>query len=317
MSTHKASIGAQHRVLHEQTPVHYSMPLRAHLGGKSVYLKMECYQPVGSYKIRGLGRLCQQYQADGKKHLVSASAGNAGYATSYAAHELGMDAVVFVPETTPQAAIDNIRAWGAEVRVGGADWDGANEAALAFVEETGGAYIPPFDHPTIWDGHATMADELVQQMPKPDVVVAAVGGGGLASGLLQGMHAHDWADVPLITVETEGAASFATACEKGEHIALDHVDTIAVTLGAHKVCDALWEWRERHTIIPTTVTDAASVSACLKFLDDHYALVEPACGAALSLLYDQSDLLEPYENILVIVCGGVGVSLEQLLQYSA
>ncbi len=280
--------------------------------GRRVFLKMECYQPVGSFKIRGIGKLCQEHVASGKRHLVSSSGGNAGYAAAYAARKLGTPITVFVPTTTKPAAIERITDEKATVKIHGAAWDEADQAARNFVKEVNGGYISPFDHPTIWAGHSTMIDEVVDQCEKPEVIVVAVGGGGLLCGILEGLHRHGWGNIPVLAVETEGAASFAKSIEAGHLITLPAITTIATSLGAKRVTDKLWDWTQHHKIIPTVVSDQDAIAACKRFADDHRALVEPACGAALSVVYNTLPQLGDAKSVLVIVCGGMGISLEQL-----
>lgn len=303
-----------HSPLHIETPVLNSTSLNQ-LTGQQVYLKMECNQPVGSFKIRGIGRLCQELVAQGIKRLVASSGGNAGLSMAYAARQLGVSATVFMPTTTSSQAIELIKREGAGTLVQGAAWDQANKAALAFVSQSHAGYVSPFDHPSIWAGHSTLVDELVTQMQKPDIIVTAVGGGGLACGILQGLERHGWNDVPVLGVETEGAASLNAALQAGQPVKLDKIETIATTLGARQICDELFQRAQHQPVQSVTVTDKQAVNACLQFLDDHHVLVEPACGAALAVAYEQLPIIKQYESVLVVVCGGVGISFQQMLDY--
>lgn len=302
--------------LHIQTPVFISKELNL-LTRKQILLKMDCYQPTGSFKIRGIGKLCQDLVETGHKHLVSSSGGNAGYAVAYAGQKLGVKVTVFVPKTTNPVYLKYLNLEKAEVRMEGDVWDEAHQAAMEFVIETKAAYIPPFDHPTIWSGHATMIDEIVQQCQKPDAVIAAVGGGGLMCGILQGLEKHGWSDMVVCSVETEGAASLAETIKAGKMVTLDKIDTIATSLGAKRIAKRLFEWTQDRPIIPFVVSDADAASACRKFADDHRVLVEPACGAALSVIYNIKRFkpLKSIKSILVIVCGGVGISIDLLDHY--
>lgn len=304
--------------LHIQTPVFNSKPLN-HIAQKTILLKMECYQPTGSFKIRGIGRLCQEMVQEDHKHLVSSSGGNAGYAVAYAGKKLGAKVTVFVPKTTNEIYLRYLAFEGADVKIHGDVWDEAHQAAMDFVKEIQGAYIPPFDHPTIWTGHSTMIDEIVQQCEKPDAIITAVGGGGLMCGILEGLKRQGWNDLAMYSVETEGAASFAESIKAGELVTLDKINTIATSLGAKRVARRLFDWTKERTIIPLVVSDHAAALACRKFADDHRVLVEPACGAALSVIYDIEKFkpLAAHQSILVIVCGGVGISIDLLSKYIA
>lgn len=269
---------------------------------------MECYQPVGSFKIRGIGRLCQYWVSQGKTHLVASSGGNAGVTVAYIGRKLGIKSTIFLPSTSHQIFVDAIKAQGAEVIIKGEVWDETHEAALAFCHTHDGAYIHPFDDPLIWAGHSTLVDELVDDNLKPDAIVTAVGGGGLACGILEGFHHYGWHKVPLFGVQSEGAPSFKAALEAGKPVKLKKINTIASTLGTKHVCDRLLEWTRKHPIQCLTVSDHQAIKACEAFLDDHRIFVEPACGVALAAVYNQLPALQSYQSILVIVCGGVGIS---------
>lgn len=273
---------------------------------------MECFQPVGSFKIRGVGRLCRQYVKDGRTHLVSSSGGNAGYAVAYAGHRLNVKVTVFVPETTSTDVASRIESLGAAVKTHGRVLDETDEEARRFQKETGAAYVPPFDHPTIWAGHATVIEEAVTQCPKPDAVVVSVGGGGLMCGVLAGMHANGWGDVPVIAAETKGTHSLAATIQAGKLVKLDHITSIATSLGAKRVSAEAFAWTKKHEIIPHVVTDQEAVQACQSFADDHRVLVEPACGAALTAVYNKTAVIKRFNSVLVIVCGGIGVTIDKL-----
>jgi L-serine/L-threonine ammonia-lyase len=294
--------------LHVTTPLWKSGPLGA-LMGAPVYLKMEAFQPVGSFKARGIGALCQANVEAGAVRLVCASGGNAGYAAAYAGRQLGVRTTIVVPRITPAWMQDLIRHEDAEVLVQGENWDAAHLYATMLAQAAGSAYIHPFDDPRIWAGHAPLIHEIAETGVKPGVLVVAVGGGGLLCGVLEGMHQVGWVDVPVVAVETEGTASLAAAVRAGRLVTLDKIDSIATTLGARTVAAEALTWTRRHPVTPWVVSDRAALMACLRLADDHRVLVEPACGAALSAVYDRAAPLVEIGPIVVIVCGGAGVSL--------
>lgn len=296
--------------IHHATPLIPSLPLEARLGSP-VWLKLESAQPCASFKLRGMGLACERAVAKGARRLVSSSGGNAGYAVAWAGRELGVPVTVVVPETTGARMRGLIEATGAEVRIEGAAWDDAHAAAARLAEQSGGALLHPFDDPDVWEGHATLIDEVVQAGVRPGVVVVAVGGGGLMCGVVDGLRKHGL-DAPVIAVETHGAASFHDAMQAGEPVTLPAITTIALTMGAKRVCDRAVELAGVHPIEPVLVSDRAAVEACASFLDDHRVLVEPSCGAALSLAYAAHPSLRDRGPVLVVVCGGAAVTRSQL-----
>jgi L-serine/L-threonine ammonia-lyase len=300
--------------LHIETPLLESRTLSL-AANRTVWLKMEALQPPGSFKIRGIGHAFSHYVRRGARRLISSSGGNAGIAVAYAGRQLQVPVLVVVPEPTTERAIELIRQQGADVRVHGASWQEANELALSMVTDSD-AFLHPFDNPLLWQGHGSMIDEVARRGRKPELVILSVGGGGLLCGVLEGLHRNGWSDVPVMAVETSGADSFARSVEAGERIALPAISSIATSLGARRVCEQAFDWTHRHPIRNLVVSDQAAVSACLRFMDDHRVVVEPACGAALAALYDHADRLEACASVLVIVCGGVTASVAQLQQWA-
>jgi L-serine/L-threonine ammonia-lyase len=280
-----------------------------------VLLKLENTQPTGTFKIRGIGRLCRHALAKGIDRFVSSSGGNAGYAAAFAGRRLGVRTTVYVPTTTSADAISKIEEQGAEVIVEGEVWDETDGHASRVAAEVKGLYISPFDHPLIWEGHSTLVDEIAEQGEQPDVVVLSVGGGGLLCGTLEGLHRHGWLDVPVIAAETEGTASLAATLREGRLVTLDAITGVAKSLGAKTVGAKTLEWNERHELRSVVVSDREAVTACVRFLDDHRYLVEPACGASLAVPYLRPGLLEEFDSVLVIVCGGIAVDLAQLEEW--
>lgn len=302
--------------IHLETPLLASRPLSRRTG-KDVRLKLEALQPAGSFKSRGVGHACEQYRRQGAQRFVTSSGGNAGYAVACAGRVLGVPVTVVVPSTTSERARSLIADEGAEVIVHGASWMEAHAHALA-LRQPDDAFIHPFDDPLLWTGHATLVDELARQGPRPDLLVCAVGGGGLLCGLVEGLRRNGWDTVPLLAAETAGADSFAQALRAGRPTLLPRITSIATSLGARQVCERAFALSREHPIDSVVVSDAQAVAACDTLLLDHRLLVEPACGAALAALQaTSSPALQAARSVTVVVCGGVGVTAEQLAQWRA
>lgn len=300
--------------LHIQTPLIESGAL-AGIAGQQVWLKMEALQPPGSFKLRGIGYACEEYQKRGAKRFVSSSGGNAGIAAAYAGRRLGVPVLVVVPETATERAKELIRREQADIVVHGASFQEANARAMAMLAADD-AFIHPFNDPLLWSGHASMIDEVAHAGLEPDAVVLSVGGGGLMCGVIEGLRRNGWSNVPVIAVETQGADSLSQALAANERIELPRISSIATSLGARQVSEQAFALAHSHPVRSMVVSDQAAVAACLRFMDDQRLVVEPACGASLAVVYANAPELATYKNVLVIVCGGVTATVAQLNQWA-
>ena len=282
--------------------------LQSRKGLDNVWFKMDCWQPSGSFKLRGMDALLRFHAGQGRRDFVASSGGNAGFSLAFAARRLGCAVTVVVPGSTPARMRDMIAAEGAELRVHGAVWNEADGLARTLAEETGAVYVSPFDDPLLWQGHSSLVDEVVAESAAlgrafPEELVVAVGGGGLLCGVMEGLERHGLLDkVSVVAAETHGAASYALALERGGVAALDRIDTVATSLGAKAVAEAAFQWSRRGNIRSLLVSDAEALAACEAFRQDFGSHVEAACGAALCQVYGP----RPVEReTLVVVCGGL------------
>ncbi len=162
------------------TPLRRSHALRE----RGAWLKLECWQPTGSFKVRGALNLLSSLTPDERRRgVVAASAGNHALGVAFAAQALGgIPATLFVPESAPRAKLEKLRAFPVDVRVGGRTYDDAYAAARAHAEGVGATYVHAFDDPRTAAGQGTLALELLEQLPEIGSLVVPVGGGGLISG---------------------------------------------------------------------------------------------------------------------------------------
>ncbi|WP_095083120.1 pyridoxal-phosphate dependent enzyme [Pseudomonas sp. Irchel s3h17] len=299
--------------------LHIRTPLVLHPGlstaSRRIWLKLENLQPGGSFKMRGMGLLCTEATLQGKQKVVCPSGGNAGYATAVAAAALGLAAIIIVPDTTPESTRARIARTGAEVRVHGKVWDEANQLALELARDADTEYVPAFDHPTLWEGHSTMVDEILEDCPQVDTVVLSVGGGGLLAGVLTGLIRHARLDCRIIACETEGTASFAAALKAGHPVKLAGINSVASSLGALQV--AQWPVQHIGRFLHTCVVlpDADAIMGVVRYADDLRQLVEPACGVSLAVAYLDHPAIADAHDVVIVVCGGVSISARQVAQW--
>lgn len=303
-----------------QGPLHINTPLFQIDASYSalkrpLLFKMDALQPTGSFKLRGVGLWCSRAVAQGARELVCSSGGNAGISAAYAAAKLGVAITVVVPETTSSHARAAIEAHGAAIRVHGSSFDHADEYARELAAQSGASYLHPFNDPLLWEGHATLIDEAVAAGAAFDCVITAVGGGGLLAGIVAGLKRNGLAHIPVIAVETVGAASLHASVVANQLVTLPAITSIATSLGARRVMQHALDLTKAFPIINLIVTDADAVTACLKFADYMRVLVEPACGAALAAVDVHSGRLLPFNRPLIEICGGCGTTLAQLTRW--
>jgi len=297
--------------LHIDTPLIRSQSLSL-LSGKDVWLKLDALQPPGSFKLRGLGAVCERHAKEGKKRLVSSSGGNAGIAVAYSGRQLGIPVTVYVPETTTDRAKRLIEQEGATVVVQGATWQEANALAQSRLDADT-AFVHPFDDKELWAGHATLIDEVARSGVRFDCVVLSVGGGGLLSGVVEGLARNGLAQTPVVAIETIGADSLAQSVRQGRHVELPAITSIATSLGAKRVCENAFLLTRTHDVRSHVVSDLDALDACERFLIDHRILVEPACGASLAAVYNaEPGILQDFATPLIVVCGGATATVAQL-----
>jgi L-serine/L-threonine ammonia-lyase len=302
--------------LYEATPLRQSPRLNTQLG-RTITFKMDCHQPTRSFKLRGMDVLIREAVAAGQTKFVASSGGNAGYSAAYVCRHLGVGLRVYVPTTTPAHMRALIASEGAELIVHGDTWNAANAEALAYLAAENAHYVPPFDDPALWRGHASMIHECAAEMPEPDLVVLCVGGGGLLCGVLAGMEAVGWQRARVLAMETAGAGSFHAALAVGKVVSLDRIDTLARSLGSLHVMQETLDWAARRPITSALVSDEAAFRAARAFLDDFQVMVEIACGASLASVYVQPDLLGDAQHVLVIACGGALMDGDQFAELNA
>ncbi|TDH13286.1 hypothetical protein EPR50_G00056500 [Perca flavescens] len=311
----------QQQQLHVATPLRQSQALTK-VARTSVYLKLDSSQPTGSFKIRGIGHLCKTWAERGCERFVCCSGGNAGMAAAYSARQLGVPATIVVPSVTPSPTVERLKDEGATVIIHGKAVNESIEYGQQLVANNPSwTFISPFDDPLIWEGHTSLVAELEKELTeKPGAVVLSVGGGGLLNGVVEGLRRAHWADVPIVAMETLGAHSLHAAMKAGELVTLPEITSVATTLGVTRVSAQTFKLVGEHAVFSEVVTDQQAVQAIERFVDDEKVLVEPACGAALAAVYSgvlgrlqaEGELAPRLGPVVVVVCGGNNISMEQL-----
>jgi threonine dehydratase len=199
--------------------------------GRTVKLKLETAQPVGSFKLRGAANaLAALSSAERARGVVCASTGNHGRALAYAAAKAGAAATVCVSKLVPANKLEALRAAGANVRIVGASQDDAQAEVDRLVSETGAIEIPPFDHADIIAGQATIGLEIIEDDPDIDTVIVPLSGGGLIAGVAMAIKALS-PGVRVIGVSPARGAAMQASLAAGRPVAVTEEPTLADSLG--------------------------------------------------------------------------------------
>jgi L-serine/L-threonine ammonia-lyase len=277
--------------------------------------------------IRGIGNqilfhLRSKSKSTSTPHFYTSSGGNAGLACVAACKTLGYPATIVVPHSTKPHMIEKLRVAGAsDVIQHGATWFDADSYLREdlIAKDPGGVYLHPFDHPAVRDGNSTLVTECHEQMAEEemDAIVCSVGGGGLFSGIAQGLQGKS---TKIITVETNGAESLYKSVQAGKLVTLDGITSIATSLGAKTVAPAAFEYAVKENVESVVVSDEEACQACVRFAEDERMLVEPACGATLALVYENrlGALVPDFRKdstVVLVVCGGRAIGLDLIQEW--
>ncbi len=191
-------------------------PLLSSRLNNNIWLKREDQQPVFSYKLRGAYNMIASLSDEERNRgVLTASAGNHAQGVAMATQGLGIKAIIVMPKTTPDIKVNSVKRMGAEVILHGNTYDDAKEYAIKMSNQTGMCYIPPYDHPLIIAGQATVGVELIEQYPGiPDIIFVPVGGGGLIAGIAAYTQAN-YPGIKIIGVEPDEAPCMHHAIAAG------------------------------------------------------------------------------------------------------
>lgn len=282
----------------ERTPLTHSRTL-SDIVGATVHLKFENLQYTGSFKGRGArNRLLDVAPGTG---VIAMSAGNHAQGVAYHGSLLGLETTIVMPENTPFVKVARTRDLGATVELAGADVMEAAVEARRIAEERGLEFIHPFDDPVVIAGQGTVGLEMLEQEPELDMILAAVGGGGLASGIAVAAADHE-RPVRVIGVQTERYPSMADAlagrpstANAGTTVA----DGIAVTAPGAITTQLLRD----HRVQILVVSEAAIEEAIAMLLEIEKTVVEGAGAAALAACLQYPEVFAG-QRVGLVLCGG-------------
>ncbi len=241
------------------------------LAGGDAYLKLECAQRTGSFKIRGAyNTLATLTDAQKQAGVVTASAGNHGLGCAWAARELGIACVVFVPVTSPYIKQRGIRELGATVEASATDYDEAHAAAITQGRVSGATYVSPTDGDALFAGQGTVGKEIIDDLPGVRTIVVCAGGGGLLGGVGRYAKSID-PSIRIIGAQSDQTDAMARAVAAGHIVQVPVPPTLADGLAGQ--------------IDPEGLVVAQTV------MDDIVLVTEDELGQAIAWVYREHGLV--------------------------
>ncbi len=294
------------------TPLERSASL-SQQSGADIWLKLECFQNTGSFKLRGAVNALLLLGDDRRqKGVITASAGNHGLGVARAAALLGVAATVVVPETASTAKIDALRRSGAELLLRGATYDDAEAAAQQLARERKIAFVSAYNDPDVVAGGGTLALEILDDLPDARTLVVPAGGGGLIGGTGVAAHGID-PRIVVYGVQSEASPALHVAQQAGHRVDVDVQDSLADGLAGNVEEGSITLDLLREHVRQVALVSEADIAAAMRFLArEEHVLVEGSAAVGVAALQRQLlDLSGP----TVVVLTGRNVATSVLRQY--
>ncbi|WP_105134639.1 threonine ammonia-lyase IlvA [Streptococcus suis] len=292
-----------------RTPLDYSRYLSEKYGA-TIYLKRENEQRVRSFKIRGAYYAISQLTDDEKSRgVVCASAGNHAQGVAYTCQEMQIPATIFMPITTPQQKIGQVKFFGGdyvEIRLVGDTFDESAKAAQDYTQESGKTFIDPFDDENVQAGQGTVAYEILEEAEEQtisfDQILVPIGGGGLLAGVSAYLKEHA-PEIKIVGVEASGARSMKAAFDKGRPVKLDQIDKFADGIAVQKVGKSTYEVARKYVDRLIGVDEGWISGTILDLYSKLGIVAEPAGAATIAALEVVKDQIKG-QTICCIISGG-------------
>ncbi len=293
-----------------ETPLDRSVYL-SEVGGANVYCKLENLQYTGSFKARGaMNKLLSLSPEERERGVITASTGNHGAAVARSAGVVGTAAIVFVPEGTDASKVDAIRRLGGEVHFHGNDCVEAEVFARKYAAENSMTYIPPYNDPQVVGGQGTIAVEMARQLDTIDVVFAALGGGGMISGIasyLRAVHPN----IQVIGCSPENSQVMIQSVKAGRILDIPSLPTLSDgTAGGIENGSITFDLCRDLVDDYVTVTEGEIRETLRTFVETHHMLIEGAAAVAVASYLKMKERFEG-KNVVIVICGS-NISVRRL-----
>lgn len=301
-----------HKILKDvvvYTPLDYDHYLSEKYGAK-IYIKKENAQRVRSFKIRGAYYVISRLTEDEKQRgVVCASAGNHAQGVAYTCNEMQIPATIFMPVTTPQQKIRQVRFFGGdyvEIKLVGDTFDASAQAAMDFTKAENLTFIDPFDNPHVQAGQGTVGFEILEEAVREgidfDEVLVPVGGGGLISGVATYL-GEAAPQIEVIGVEANGARSMKAAYEAGRPIRLPEIDKFADGIAVQKVGQLTFDATRKYVKRLLGVDEGLISEMIIDLYSKQGIVAEPAGAASIAALEVLKEDIKG-KTVCCIISGG-------------
>jgi len=293
----------------------YRTPTYRSFSEESAWLKLECFQPTRSFKIRGAANKILSLPEDVLGNgVLTASSGNHGLAVAFVANKLGIKATIILPETVVPEKLAWIRSLGARVVLFGKQQDERQRKALELQKSEGSILIPPFNDYEIVTGQATCGIELLEDVPEVENIFVPIGGGGLISGVaLATKLERPKGKTKVYGVQPEGSPSMYESFKKNEISTIGESKSIADGLLVKRPGDITFQFVKRYVDDIILVSDAEILDATRQIVTKEHVLAEPSGAASFAgmLKFRKTVPTEANRKSIAIVSGG-NISVELL-----
>ena len=270
-----------------------------------LYFKLELQQLTGSFKIRGVtNKILTSPEEQIVNGIVAASGGNHGRAVAYAGWYHKLPTTVYLPVTTSPSKINPIKSWGAKLILAGQDLDESNEIAAEIALREKKLFIHPYADPIVTAGQGTIAVEILEDLEDFDVMIAAIGGGGLISGNSTYLKSIK-PQLKIIGVEPEGCPTLYNSLQTGQVVPVPEIKTNVGTLAIRKTTEQNFQTIQNHVDEVILVTDEEMLAAS-RWLWQEFGIAAELSGVApLAALLTGKIKAHPTQKVCTLI-GGVG-----------
>lgn len=279
-------------------------------GLANVFLKLETLQHTHSFKVRGaFAHVSQLAERSDKRIILTASAGNHGLGLARAASTFDRSCMVIVPRSAPKTKIDAIRAYGADLRMEGSNYDEAEESALRVARDVNKyAFVSPYNDPFVILGQGTLGFELLEQLPDVGAVVIPVGGGGLAAGVAAVLKELRPV-IRIIGVQAETSAAIYHSLKAGKMVKVPDAPSIADGIAGNIDLETItFPLIQKYLDDVVLVSEAEIVGAMNHLLHHEKLLVEGSAAAAYAAL-EHGKVKADVPTVAIMTGGNVDLML--------